>query len=262
VNLIYQCWTGPMRSGVSASRKSIEAYAARIGAKYRFDQDPNIAGKVCDVPMYFEWLNPLLDTSFDYYDKVAVLDCDVYAVEGLCQYIFDIPVGDVGICTEPDQPRFRKTATGPINSANDEAWASACKALYGVSLPRADAGLKVYNAGVVMFTRDGIRRARDLFVPFQKYIDDMRNAGLPRFYTVDQNYFHAMMCKHLWYCELDNGWNSYIHYTGDAKQNPRPVNDSRTADTKLVHIQLRGADDFDEAKLWRITNRPRDEWKI
>lgn len=248
-----------MRSGVVASRENIQAYAARIGAEYRYDENPNIAGKACDVPMYFEWLNPLLDRSFDGYDRIAVLDMDVYAVDGLSENIFDEPIADVGICTEPFQPTYRKTLKGHICAENDERWSKAVKKFCGVDLPRIDGDLKIYNAGMVVFARGSIRKSIK-FASFQSYIDAMRSAGLPRFYTVDQNYFHAMMCKHLDYTEMHNGWNSYIHYTGDG--NPRAVNDSRTADTKLVHIQLRGADDFDAAKLWRITNRPRDEWKI
>lgn len=262
MNLIYQCWTGAERSGWLASQANIAAYAARIGVDYRFDRDPNRAGKVCDVPAYFEWLNPLLDTTFERYDKVLVLDMDVYAVEGLAQNIFDEPIADVGICTEPHQPGLRAKLKGHICGERDEQWAAVCKSKWGVDLPRINGRLKVYNAGVVMFTRAGIEKAQRLFVPFQAYIDHIRTAGLPRFYSVDQNYFHAMMVKHLAYTELDNGWNSYVHYTGDAGQVPRPIHDSRTEKTKFVHIQLRGADDFDEAKLWRITNRPRDEWKI
>lgn len=56
------------------------------------------------------------------------------------------------------------------------------------------------------------------------------------------------------FVELDNGWNSYMHYLGNAKMVKRPVNDMRTPTTKFVHIQLRGADDYDAKKLWRITN--------
>jgi hypothetical protein len=241
--------------------ENMQRYAARIGAEYLFDHNPNIAGKVCDVPMYFEWLNPLLDDRFLAYDRIAVLDMDVYTVEGLSESIFDEPMADVGICTEPHQPELRATLSGPICAKNDERWARAVRRLYGAELPRDEQGrLKVYNAGVVVFTRAGLVRARERFVPFQQYIDAMRGEGLPRFYTVDQNYFHAMMVAHLEYTEMGNGLNSYIHYVG--QDTPRAVQDSRTADTRFVHIQLRGADDYDAETLWRITNRPQSEWRL
>ena len=71
-----------------------------------------------------------------------------------------------------------------------------------------------------------------------------------------------MFVMKLDYTEMDNGWNSYVHYTGDANKKPRPVNDSRNKDTKFVHIQLRGADDYDSDKLWRVVNKPKKEWML
>lgn len=262
-SLIYQCWTGPMRSGVEASVANMRAYADRIGAEHRFDRDPNIAGKLCDVPAYFEWLNPILDERFLEYDQVLAVDCDVFAVEGLTESIFDCEIEDVGICTEPYQPDYRAKLAGHISAANDERWAREVKRLVRADMPRNGLGqLKVYNAGMVLFSRAGLLKARAQFTPFQEYIDAMRKAGLSRFYCVDQNYFHAMMVKHLNFTELHNGWNSYVHYVGSPDEKPRPVNDSRDASTRFVHIQLRGADDFDAEKLWRITNRPQYEWML
>lgn len=245
---------------MEASVRNMGEYAARIGAQHRFDRDPRIAGKRCDVPGYFEWLNPILDESFSGYEFVLSVDCDVFCVEGLSRSIFEESVGDVGICTEPYQPTYRAQLQGPICAANDEKWARFVKQRYGVELPRIDGRLKVYNAGVVLFSADGLAKARESFEPFQKYIDAARTFGLPRFYCVDQNYFHAMMVKHLDYTELDNGWNSYVHYIGKPEDKPRPINDSRDANTKMVHIQLRGADDFPADKLHRITNRPQADW--
>jgi hypothetical protein len=261
--LVYQCWTGPMRSGVEASRLNMQAYASRIGADYRFDKDPNIASKICDVRWYYEKLNPLVDDSFLGYDRVMSVDCDVFAVEGLERSIFDEPITDIGICTEPHQPQLRATLSSNICKANDEKWARAVKQKWHVDMPRNEAGLlKVYNTGMFVFTAAGLMKAREKFRPYQEYIDHIRAAQLPGFYLIDQNYLHAMMVAHLEYTELDNGWNSYVHYTGSADRIPRPVHDSRTADTKFVHIQLRGADDFDAQTLWRITNVPESEWLI
>jgi hypothetical protein len=63
------------------------------------------------------------------------------------------------------------------------------------------------------------------------------------------------------YQEMDNGWNSYVHYILDENDN-RKINDTRDKGTKFVHIQLRGADNFNEDILYRITNKPVEEWKI
>jgi len=260
--LIYQCWTGRIRPGCLASQANISQYAQRIGAQYWFSKDPNIAGRLCDVPIYFEWLNPLLDESFLDFDAVLSVDMDVFAVDGLQQSIFTEAIGDVALCTEPFQPEYRATGTGPICAEQDEKWARAVAKEWHVEMPRDERGrLKVYNAGVVVFSKGGLLKCRERFVPFQQYIDLMRAAGLPRFYSLDQNYFHAMLkVAALDYVELANSWNSYIHYTGSPDIQPRPVHDSRRPDSRFVHIQLRGADDFDAAKLGRITNLDQANW--
>ena len=59
-----------MRSGVLASKANMERYAERISAEYRFDRNPNVASRKCDVPIYYECLNPLFDESFAEYDRV------------------------------------------------------------------------------------------------------------------------------------------------------------------------------------------------
>lgn len=258
--LIYQYWIGQMRSGVLASKANMEEYARRIGVEYRFDRNPNVASRRCDVPIYYECLNPLFDESFAGYDRVLSVDMDMFAVDGLTQNIFEEPIADVGICTEPHQPAYRATLTGQICKDRDEKWARIVRDKWAAEMPRNEQGLlKVYNTGVIVFTASA-REKFARFAPFQEYIDAVRHLG--KFYTIDQNYFHAMMVKHLDYTELDNGWNSYVHYIGSPDDNPRPVNDMRTQDTKFVHIQLRGADDFDAETLSRITNLPRSEWRI
>jgi hypothetical protein len=62
--------------------------------------------------------------------------------------------------------------------------------------------------------------------------------------------------------ELHPGWNSYIHYEPETSGPKRPVIDTRTAETKFVHIQLRAADHYDYDKLWRITNLEESTWGI
>ena len=83
------------------------------------------------------------------------------------------------------------------------------------------------------------------------------------FYTADQNYLHAMLevAKMDW-VELDNTWNSYIHLIREVGSNAKVPNDTRTKDTKFVHIQMAGADHFDANKLHRMTNLPKDKWEL
>ena len=138
-NLIYQVWAGEMRPGCRYSEKLFRQYAQRTGADYRLDISPNIASKyVRKDGMYFEWLNPMLDDTFLEYDKVCVIDLDVYPVENLSANIFDEPIKDFGICTEPFQGKYRESTTigKNINKKNDERWARAVKSKYGATMPR------------------------------------------------------------------------------------------------------------------------------
>lgn len=266
-NLIYQVWAGDMRPGCKYSEKLFREYAERIGADYRLDLDPNIASKLVEGNdgMYFEWLNPIVDDSFLEYDNVCVVDLDVFPVKDLSNSIFNEDIKDFGICTEPFQGKYRASTNVPgnINMKNDERWASEVKKLYGSTMPRdVDGYLKVYNAGVVVFTQKGMKLAREKFVPFQEYLDNMKKTGLSRFYTVDQNYFHAMMVTHSDYTEMQNGWNSYVHYTRGPLAMTDPIHDSRDAFTKFVHIQLSSADYFDNEKIHNIVNSPRSKWNL
>ena len=283
-NIIYQCWQGYMRSGCLASKGNMEAYAARIGSDYRFDENPNIAGKICEIPIYYEWLNVMLDEAFMEYDNVMSIDMDVFTVKNLEQSIFEEPFDEIGICTEPFQPDYRANLPdrSRICGKKDETWAAAIKDKWNVDLPRNEKNLlKVYNAGVVVFSNKGLREAKEKFIPFQEYIDFIRSVkykcanlrymlryllrlgGLGSFYRLDQNYFHAMLkVANMNYTELHNGWNSYIHYAALSKTTPVFLNDSRTDETKFVHIQLPGADDYGAEKLHRITNLSQSEWTL
>ena len=59
-----------------------------------------------------------------------------------------------------------------LYGSNDEKWNSSVKKKWGISLPRNEKGLlKVYNAGMVVFSNEGIQRAKKEWEPFQTYID-------------------------------------------------------------------------------------------
>ena len=265
-NLIYQVWAGELRPGCKYSSKLMKDYCEKIGADYRLDIDPNIASKLVDANgMYWEWLNPVCDDSFLEYDKVCVVDLDVFPVDGLEENIFEEEIDLFGVCTEPFQGKYRNSTTigGSINSQNDEKWAKECFKLYGAKMPRDQDGfLKVYNAGMVVFTNNGMQYARNHFTSFQQYTNDMRKLNLGRFYTVDQNYFHMEAVRSGRMTEMHNGWNNYIHYTRGPLGLADPIHDSRNNETKFVHVQLSGADYFDDDKLYNITNKSRAFWKL
>jgi len=273
-NLIYQYWDGDIPEQCRASVANMSAYAKRIGAEYLFEDNPRFVTDLGNPMNYFYGaLKPIYDDRFLEYDNVLYVDTDVFTVSGLTESIFDGFDGQVGICTEPFQPEYRKSSDKSIDNAwicgrMDELWASLVKERWGCDIPRTPEGLPmVYNAGVVLWSNSGLRHARKSFVPFREYIDLienselMQNQAVSSFYAHDQNYLHAMLCvSGIDYVELSNDWNAIVHFY-TAGDNKDAVDDPRTQDTKFVHIMLACADGFDMMMQWRIVNMPRSVWQ-
>lgn len=265
-NLIYQYWDGNIRPGVTASTKNIAKYAKKIGADHVFEHNPKTFHSVLgeSYGKYYGAFKHIFTDSFSEYDNILFLDCDIFAVEGLSENIFEGFESDIGICTEPFQPMQRTITLGQITSERDEQWSKLLKRKWNIDLPRTrSAFLQVYNSGVVLYSRKGIEKARQSFLPPDEYIKGIQQAGLINFYALDQNYLHAMIFyASLDYIEMDNNWNSYIHKTFDKINPVKRINDCRTKDSKFVHIQMGGADSFDEQTLYRMTNHPMSLWGL
>ena len=261
-NLIYQYWKGPMKPGVAASTTLMKAYADRIGAEYRFDHNITIAGHVVNVPIYYEPANPLVSAEFDVYDNVALVDIDVYPVEGLDDSMFALLDGeDAGICTEPKQPYFRTIYnSGGINSAIDKQWADRCEKRWGVKYPTDELNRpEVFNTGVVVISKAGLQKMKKTWPSFQEYVDNMQ--GFPRFYTLFQDYFSAFIHSSGFNLKrLPNEWNCYMHKVG-AHPNAE-IGDNRPPNAKLVHVMFRTADDWPDVALYQVTNKPVNEWQL
>lgn len=263
-NIIYQYWKGPLKPGIITSTKLMEQYANKIGADYRFDHNIEIASKTVDIPIYYEPANPIIDRSFDAYDNVALVDIDVFPIEGLLENIFDhIGTADAAICTEPEQPYFRSIYNvAGINTDNDRRWVAILKQNWNINYSYDDKQRPlVYNTGVVILSKSGLTKIRETWPSFQDYVNVIRKSKLPNFYNLFQDYFSAFIHKDNFnFVKLDNGWNSYVHKLGSYPS--ASINDTRTSTTKLVHVMFRTADDWSEESLWSVTNKPVSEWKL
>ena len=260
-NLIYQYWDGDYLQGCTAGQDNMRAYAERIGAEYLFEHNPGFATHLGPRGHFYGTFKPIYDERFHEYDNVLYVDTDVFAVDGLSESIFDGFDADIGICEEATQPELRLNTSGRITSEGDEKWAQVVASKWGVKVPRTESGLvKIYNAGVVLFSNAGMLKAKERFIPFREYIDAINASGLPPFYTDDQPYLHLMLDRMDW-VELDGGWNSFVHKHRDASGKVF-INDTRTPDTKFVHVQLGGADHNDADWHWTIVNRPVSEWDV
>jgi hypothetical protein len=272
--LIYQYWDGPISVGCRAGIENMQQYANIIGVDYRFDDNPKYFRKQLGEKQsqYFGCFRPVFDPAiYEEYDQVLFADTDVFAIAGLLDSIFDAyPTQDLGICTEPMQPKLRQNTAGKITSAKDEKWAKAVASSWPLKKPIArdkDGLLKVYNTGVVLYSNNGLRKCREQFVPFKEYTAKMKSFKQDNFYTViDQPYLHAMLfvMSDLNWIEMDNGWNSYVHYCRykEGNQVIKKVNDTRDDNTNFVHVQLAGADNYDSATLSRIVNLSQEYWNL
>ena len=261
-NLIYQYWDGKLFPGVIAGVDRMKEYADIIGVEYLFEHNSKFVTNLGTYSPHYGSFKPIYDEKFHVYDNVLFTDTDVFAVEGLKENIFENFSAEMGICTEPYQPKSRAERTGHISGVMDEKWAATIKTQWNVDMPRTSEGLlKVYNSGVVMYSNRGLLKAKEKFIPFLEYINLIRSNGISNFYTADQNYLHAMLKgADMDYVELGIEWNSYMHYVGCGDN--RPVNDMRVENTKFVHVQLSCADHYATDILWRITNLPVNEWNL
>ena len=275
-NLIYQYWddsnpdcsgnNAPGRvnlPGVNASKKSIKTYADRIGADHLFEYNPPYLHDR-RFAVYYGAFNPIWRDEFLEYDNVLFLDADIHAVDGLDESIFDGFDADIGLCTEPLQPKLRAaTKVGMVNRHQNELWAGSCEERWGMTIPRTDDGLlEVYNGGVVLYSNEGMRNARKDFMPFEEYVDHVLSIkGCLPYFAADQEYLQvALHAARTNFVRLDNSWNVLV--TLHERDDKRVIFD-RTPDTKFVHpMGLVGVHHYSEEQLWKLTNLPVEEWGV
>lgn len=94
-NIILQHWSGPMNELVELSSKSIEGYAKSIGADYQLLRGDYILPELSKsgrIQPPCQKLH-LLDTVWDEYDNLVMVDADMFVRDGCTDNIFD----EVGI---------------------------------------------------------------------------------------------------------------------------------------------------------------------
>lgn len=269
MNLIYQYWDGVVKESCKAGVDAMCEYADRIGVEYIFESNPrflkNFFGyDFAQYSPHYGAFKPVFDASFDKYDNILFCDTDVFPLDGLEENIFDSFTGEIGICTEPFQPKQRTITTGRITSKQDERWAKMVKDIWNTEVPRTEDGLvEVFNTGVVLYSKEARLKARNEFTDPKNYVSCVRSRGLDSFYTCDQPYLHAQMFVHKFDVQrMHNGWNSYLHHTRDINHDGMYLCDWRDDDTKFVHVQFAGADDLDAQQHWEAVNLPTDEWSF
>lgn len=263
MNLIYQYWDGEITGAVKAGSKAMKEYADVIGVDYLFEDNPRTYKNFGKYSPHYGQFKILKHSKFEKYDNIMFADTDVFPVYGLDKNVFDKFTGDVSVAEEPFQPAWRfENKNHHIGHYADEKWADIVTKRFKTKLRRTPEGLmKIYNSGVVLYSRKGIDSINKYFEDPATYYNVIAGTGLSPFYRCDQPYLHAMMLREeIEFQELHSKWNTFVHYYGNDK--PRKINDERTCKTCFVHIQLSNADSYDEQTLWRITNLEQYDWKL
>lgn len=265
--LVYQYWDGPLRSGNENGAKMMAEYAKRIGADYKFEHNANWQKDLGKYTAYYGCFKPIFDEEMSQYDYVLFADTDVVPVDGLTENIFDQFIGtdlEIGICEEWNQPAQRAQNSGRISNRSDNIWCEIIESRYPYAkMPRTKEGWpRVFNSGVVVYSKAGMQKFRDTFVDFKTYIQWVIDSGIDSFYQCDQPYLHGMLeiGKFNW-TVMDYKWNSSVHHK-DGGQGNHGINDLRKEDTNFVHIQLRGADWYDRDTVYRVVNMKKEFWRL
>lgn len=241
--LIYQYWIGTLPAYAQVSRQAFETYAKTIGAEYRFDHNPRFfRGKYAS---YHTALRPIFDRAFHAYDRVLFADMDVVPTAGLTENIFDQPIGHFAMVEEREQPARREAMDpkkgGQISAAYDQTWAKAVRRAYGINVPRDTQDRpRVFNSGVVLYSRGGLRTLRRHVPQPGFYRFRMQLARLPRFYKLDQNFLGAFTGHpKLTFTPLPQRWNAQVISLHNTDKTAVLL-DERTLDSCLIHVQHNG----------------------
>lgn len=263
--LIYQFWEGNISPGNMAGVELMAEYAKRIGVEHLFERNPSWP-KDCRIQRkglgrynpHYGAFKPIFDPAYDNYDYILFCDTDVvprFTYEHIFGEFMEMSMvsgAEIGVCEEWMQPENRqKYDIGGINSANDLKWHDLIKKKYGHDMLKDEQGRhRVFNSGCVMYSGLGRVKAQSVFKDFKEYTDLMHRSGLPPFYQGDQNYLNAMLPQFNWGI-MNYKWNSQIFFQPGTKGDNRPISDY-TKDANFVHVQLRGADNYDMNRLKEV----------
>lgn len=263
--VIYQFWEGNLTSGNEAGVKLMKEYADRIGVEHVFELNPkwptDAKIKRQNLGRYnphYGAFKPLFDVSYDHYDYILFCDTDVvprktyeHIFGEFMQMSMDSQC-EIGICEEHMQPELRsKYSFGGISASADLKWHDLIKKTYGTEMAKDNKGRhRVFNSGCVMYSARARKKAQEVFVDFHSYCSLMAN-NMPSFYQGDQNYLNAMLPKFDW-AIMDYKWNSQVFFQPGTSGEFRPISDYTNDETNFVHVQLRGADNYNMNRLKKV----------
>ena len=231
-NLIYQTFITDKEEPefVSLSRNAFKKYADECGADYLFSNKKWFDKYPTKSSEFFEKLRIFFDESFDRYDQVLYVDCDVLPYDK-SSYIFDL--NHSGIAMMPEKNTPSRNFVPPFvdfKSTHAKAIYNLCKA-YGQNCGYFDDGqIRWYNNGVILTSREMRQHARKNFDPISTF---KQPENKHMFIYCDEPYIKLMLEKNnIVVTELDECWNltgaikdsnvpdnaKFLHFSGKLKR--------------------------------------------
>jgi len=219
--LVYQYFDRELPVWAKISKERFEAYARMHGADYEFKNALNYTGNP-----YFEHLELVYDQRFLDYDRILYVDMDVIP-ENLETNIFERPVNDVGLIAEKLYDGMSEIPFFVTKFAQSNY--KKCLRKFGLPEYKTSSGSEViFNSGVILWTRNGLIKARKHFMDWKVWFDGIRDHNL----KLDQPFINSQLTKFdvtelplIWNCYPRTRWEPgrfpeeaiFVHYTGMKK---------------------------------------------
>lgn len=218
-NLIVQYYISkdPVPEWAEISIELFKRYAERHGCDYEF----TTTLEYCDNP-YFENLKIVYQDKYLEYNKVLYVDVDVIP-ENMDENIFDLDVDEVGLV--PEYQPEGMDAPPLFSTPNVINTYMRCAKAFGVPVAKpktANAPYLMMNSGVILWTREGRRKARELFEDWTLWYKSFRN--ISNQICLDQPFINGQVTKHLNYTELELKWNHFPRFRFYPDQVPKDIN--------------------------------------
>lgn len=218
--LIYQNYRGPLNKKVLSSIESFKKYATYTNSEYRFDHYPEF---ISQEPWYSTWYNtltPIVDESFQEYDKVLYIDTDMYVNYDnlLLPNIFDEEVDDIAMARHvlPSE-----AITGPLNNfllyykkRSNEIWQDIIYKNYLVELQMDNLQMEpvYFSSGAVLYTGKGLNNLNKSLIDFDEYTGlIMKDIHLDYHFSLPERYLLTLASvSGTFIKELSINWNYQV----------------------------------------------------
>ena len=232
--LIYQCWTGDkLPQFGKASKKRFQLYAKHIGADYICDRMSFDIEKDNYYQLWYNFLTPIFNTKYHDYDRILLVEMDVYPTREKLDNIFNQSISSIGMVKEFKNTYYSHLLEKDMDiliRSNIEGWSFHVTKKLGRSLPRDEKGnIILHNSGVILLTKDTIKKLYHNIKKqdIREYIKEIYrlNIKMATYFTKPNLFLHYNLLRlGIDVTPLDDTWNyqrsDYDLYTNKSLSTP------------------------------------------